>query len=191
MAQTLSQRSWEWIKNRGEFGSKDLSRDMDITLKQAQMIISHLTTLGAITSLRRGYNGAVYARVEGVEPHLPGKNATSPRKVCIRQRVWQAMRFYQTFTIADIMAAAECSKSSVERYISDLRRYKYVTAVRRQNVRTSMAKRRGHQNRYLLLVNTGHKYPVMSAKGLRDQNRNELVPLPAEKIEKEIEKCTG
>ncbi|WP_299072794.1 hypothetical protein [uncultured Paraglaciecola sp.] len=181
MTKTLSQRSWEWIKTRPEFLSKELASAMDVNLHQAQMVISHLKDLGAIKSSHRGYKGTVYLAVEGATPHLPGKNPTSPRKKCIRQKIWNAIRFLNKFTIPEIMAAADCSKANVESYLTHLRRYGYVATVRKQNVKLSMAKRRGHLNQYLLINNTGHKYPVVSAKGMRDQNQNILIPLNATK----------
>lgn len=176
MSQTLSQSSWKWIKKRPEFRSKELATAMEITLHQAQMVISHLQKLNAITTSHRGYNGAVYIPVPDAKPHLPGKNPTSARKKCLRQKIWSAVRYLQKFTIADVQAAADCSKASVERYLSDLRKHGYVVTVKGQNVKAPMSSRRGHRNQYLLINNTGHKYPVMGANGMRDQNRNKLVP---------------
>lgn len=177
MSQTLSQRSWEWIKTKPEFLAKELAKEMDISLHQSQMVISHLKDLGAIESSHRGYNGTVYLAVEGITPHLPGKNTTSPRKKCIRQKIWNAIRYLNKFTIPEVMAAADCSKANVESYLMHLRRYGYVATVRKQNVKLPMSKRKGHCNQYLLINNTGHKYPVVSAKGIRDQNQNKLIPL--------------
>lgn len=177
MTQTLSQRSWAWIKTQKKFGSKDLASEMDVTLNQAQMVIDHLKNLGAIESSHRGFKGAVYLCIDNAEPHLPGKNSTSPRPTSVRQRMWQAIRYLNKFTVEDVISTAECSRSSAEKFISDLRKYQYIAVVRKINVRAPMSKRTGQLNQYLLVNNTGHKYPVLGPKGMRDQNKDKLVPL--------------
>lgn len=175
MTETLSQRSWAWIKTQQSFGSRDLASEMDVTLYQAQMVIDHLRNLGAVLSSHRGYNGAVYQPVENCEPHLPGKNSTSPQPSSVRQRMWQTIRFLHTFTIEDVMTSAECSRSSAEKFISDLRKYEYIAITRKINVRAPMTKRTGRRNKYLLINNTGRKYPVLGPNGMRDQNLNKIM----------------
>jgi hypothetical protein len=186
---TLSQRSWEWIKQQQDFGSSELAAHMEVSLKSAQMVISHLQDLQAITTISVGVKPVVYQAVEDVTPHLPGKNQTAERPKSIRQKLWQAMRFLGDFTVADLQAHAECSRSSVERYLSDLVRYEYVFITRPQRRKASMAQRKGFSVRYRLLKNTGHKYPVIRPTGLYDQNLKKLVEQPkrpATKPQKEL-----
>lgn len=178
MRETLSQRSWEWIKKQPDFHSHELAKEMDVSLHQAQMVIDHLKTLGAVETINSKAKPVVYAKVARAKPHLPGKNPTSPQPNSIRQRIWQAMRFLEVFTIPEVMGLAECSKSSVERYLTDLCRYEYVVKVGSFNKRAPMAKRRGWHNRYRLFNNTGHKYPVARKEGLFDQNLKRLIERP-------------
>ncbi|MGQ8367105.1 hypothetical protein [Glaciecola sp. 1036] len=180
MKRTLSQRSWEWIKHQHTFSSKELASEMDVSLAQAQNAIYHLKTLGAVRSMHRGYKGTVYSKIENAKPFLPGKNATSPRGVCVRQRIWQTIRYLTKFTVNEVIASAECSRASVEKFISDLQKYNYVVSVRQVKVTDPMRKRTGNGHTYLLINNTGRKYPVMSEKGMRDQNLDRLMPLATE-----------
>ena len=179
MSQTLSQRSWEWIKEQPDFHSNELAKEMEVSLYQAQMVIDHLKQLGAVTTVNRKANPVVYAKVARAKPHLPGKNTTSPQPGSKRQKIWQAMRYLEVFTIPEIVALAECSRSSVERYLTDLCRYQYVVKLSGFNKRASMAKRRGWHNRYRLLSNTGHMYPIARKAGLYDQNLKKLVAATA------------
>lgn len=178
MRETLSQRSWEWIKEQPDFHSYELAKEMEISLHQAQMVISHLKERGAVKTINRNSNPVVYAKVSRAKPHLPGKNLTSPQPKSIRQRIWQIMRFLEVFTIPEVMALAECSKSSVERYLTDLCRFGYVAKISSFNKRAPMAKRRGWHNRYRLLENTGCKYPIARPEGLYDQNLKRLIERP-------------
>ena len=179
MSQTLSQRSWEWIKEQPDFHSNELAKEMEVSLYQAQMVIDHLKQLGAVTTVNRKANPVVYAKVARAKPHLPGKNTTSPQPGSKRQKIWQAMRYLEVFTIPEIVALAECSRSSVERYLTDLCRYQYVVKLSGFNKHASMAKRRGWHNRYRLLSNTGHMYPIARQAGLYDQNLKKLVAATA------------
>jgi Mn-dependent DtxR family transcriptional regulator len=173
---TLSQKSWQWIKERKGFQSHELANAMNVSLRKAQNAIEHLKKVGAIETSHRAFKGTLYVPIENAAPFLPGKNTISPQPKSIRQRMWNAMRYLTKFTIADIQAASDCSKSSVEKYLSDLRKYGYVATVKKQNVKSPMSLRTGNFNRYLLINNTGHKYPVMGVKGMRDQNLNKLMP---------------
>lgn len=181
---TLSQRAWEWIKQQPDFGSAELAEHMDVSLKSAQMVIAHLQDLKAITTISTGVKPVVYQAVKDAAPHLPGKNQTAERPKSIRQKLWQAMRFLTDFTVADLQANAECSRSSAERFLSDLVRYEYVFITRPQRRNASMAQRKGFAVRYRLLKNTGHKYPVIRPTGLYDQNLKQLVPMPAKRTAK-------
>ena len=175
MSQTLSQRSWEWIKEQPDFHSTELAKEMEVSLHQAQMVIDHLKQLGAVITVNRRANPVVYAKVARAKPHLPGKNTTSPQPRSKRQKIWQAMRYLEVFTIPEIMALAQCSKSSVERYLTDLCRFQYVVKISSFNKRAPMARRRGWHNRYRLLSNTGHMYPIARQDGLFDQNLKKMV----------------
>lgn len=176
--QTLSQRAWEWIEQQQDFGSAELAAHMEVSLKSAQMVISHLQDLKAIATISTGVKPVVYQAVAGAKPHLPGKNQTAERPKSIRQKLWQAMRFLGDFTVADLQANAECSRASAERFLSDLVRYEYVFITRPQRRNARMAQRKGFSVRYRLLKNTGHKYPVIRPTGLYDQNLKKLVEKP-------------
>lgn len=183
MQKTLSQRSWEWIKRQPDFQSKELAKEMEVSLHEAQMVIDHLKKRGAVQTINNRRKPVVYAKVARAKPHLPGKNPTSPQPNSIRQKIWQAMRFLEVFTIPEIVALADCKKSNVERFLTDLCRYQYVARISTFNKRSPMAKRKGWHNRYRLLENTGRKYPVVRSTGLFDQNLQQLVPKPKSKEE--------
>lgn len=178
--QTLSQRSWEWIKSQPNFHSNELAKIMDIELHSAQMVIDHLKKLGCVITTNSNAKPVVYAAVKHAAPHLPGKNKVSPQPNSIRQKIWQAIRWTERFTIDEIASLAECSRNSVERYVSDLRKYGYVARLTKPSVKVSNAKRKGVNAVYRLIKNTGPKYPVIGQKCStpRDQNTGEkLVPL--------------
>lgn len=187
MKKTLSQRSWEWIKEQSVFTSKQLAAAMDVELRQAQGSIDHLIRKGGVVSGGWGKSGAKYSPIPGATPHLPGKNTTSARNVCIRQKIWQAMRFHQNFTIDDIVASVECARSNVNVFVAQLCRYEYVKKTRGISMRQPMSNRRGASAKYLLLKNTGHRYPVIWAGHLRDQNTGKIIPDPTKQQEADHE----
>jgi hypothetical protein len=175
---TLSQRAWEWIRQQPDFTSGDLAQNMDVSLYSAQMIISHLQDKAALKRTNTGVNPAVYQAVKDFEPHLPGKNTTAPRPSCMRQKVWQAMRFLNDFTVGDLMATAECTRSTAERFICDLVRFEYVFISKPQQKKARMSERKGSEVRYRMLKNTGRLYPIIRPDGLYDQNTKKLIVRP-------------
>ncbi|WP_102798758.1 hypothetical protein [Bowmanella denitrificans] len=174
---TTSQTSWEWIQTQPSFHATDLVHALNITLHQAQMAIDYLKSLGAVETVNATFNPVLYSRVKGVKPILPGKNRTSPKPKSARQRIWQAMRFLRKFTVDDLTGSAEATRASVEKYLSDLICYGYVVISQPQRRRASMAVRTGSKVVYMLLENTGYKYPIIRPNGLWDQNRKQLVEL--------------
>lgn len=185
--QTLSQRAWEWIKTKPDFGSAELAQHMDVSLKSAQMVIGHLQEQKAIETISQGVKPVVYRAKAGVNPHLPGKNQTAFRPKSQRQRIWQAMRFLGEFTVSDIEATAESTRSSIERFISDLVRFEYVVIKRGLKLNAPMSERTGSQVRYRLLQNTGHKYPIARGQELYDQNLKATVKKPVRLSNKQKE----
>lgn len=175
---TLSQRAWEWIRQQPDFTSDALAQNMDVSLYSAQIIISHLQDRMALNRTNLGVNPAVYQAVKGFTPHLPGKNTTAPRPGCMRQKVWQAMRFLNDFTVGDLMATAECTRSTAERFICDLVRFEYVFISKPQQRNARMSERKGSEVRYRMLKNTGRVYPIIRPDGLYDQNTKQLIVRP-------------
>ena len=69
MSQTLSQRSWEWIKEQPDFHSNELAKEMEVSLYQAQMVIDHLKQLGAVTTVNRKQTRSFTQRLH-VQSHI-------------------------------------------------------------------------------------------------------------------------
>ena len=99
---TLSQRAWEWIEKQPNFGSAELAKHMDVSLKSAQMVIAHLQDLKAIETISTGVKPVVYQAVKDAKPHLPGKNKTAERPKSIRQKLWQAITLSKTVPSASV-----------------------------------------------------------------------------------------
>ncbi len=176
MRETLSQRSWEWIKKQSDFHSTDLAKAMEVTMPKIKTVMDEFIRNGYVVAVNTNAKPYVY-EVTGIEPSFTRTrpNPHSPENA--RQRIWQAMRFYGTnFTVQEIQAAAMTSRSNVTRYISDLVRYRYIARTRNQ---WGVKKQRyARECKYLLVENTGHKYPVIKKTGLWDQNLKQFVPLP-------------
>lgn len=176
MQKSLSQQCWEWIADQPDFHSTDLARAMDVPMKKIKSVMDEF--------IRRGYveaaNTAAKPYVYKVTPTKPSFRKTRPNphpKTNARQRIWQAMRFMNgQFTVEQIQAAASTSRSNVNRFISDLIKYEYVAKVRGQWGLSGQ--QRARECRYLLVENTGWKYPVVKKNGLWDQNKKILVPRP-------------
>ncbi|WP_416305178.1 hypothetical protein [Neptunicella sp. SCSIO 80796] len=167
MSLTLSQRSWEWIKAQQDFHSTELAKQMDLSMKEVKRVIDHLTKKGAIKTINTNHKPHVYAAVRGVDFDFK-RNVSG--KQCQRQLIWQAMRWHGKFKIDEVVASSECTRASVLRYVNALVKYGYVKVMRPQ---WSPVKKQTSPKQviYRLLLNTGHKYPVIRKNSLYDQNR--------------------
>lgn len=177
MSKALSQLAWEWIKEQPEFTSKTLAAHMDVSLYVAQMLIATLQEKKAVITTHGSLHPAIYAAAPGAKPEWKGKARFIYRPKSARQKIWQAMRFLHRFTCSDVVATSETTKASVEKFLSDLVKAGYVKIVNPQKRKASMAERRQHQVQYLLIKNTGYKYPVVRKAEVLDQNLGSTMPL--------------
>lgn len=178
MEAALSKRSWQWIQTQSVFCSHQLANALDVQLKSAQMIIDHLKKSGAVTTINSHTIPIVYTAIKGAQPHLIQKNKTSQQSAPTRQRIWQAMRYLNKFTVSELMMLSETSELSVRKFITALKKYKYVAIAAKSDLHRQININQRTGARYVLLKNTGRKYPVIGSKGLRDQNLNQRVPVP-------------
>jgi hypothetical protein len=90
-------------------------------------------------------------------------------KATARERAWLSMRIMREFSMADIQATAEISRSNLDKYLSLLARYGYV-----QKVGWVNRGKRGGYEKLLLVRDTGPKSPlVLRDTGMRDLNTGE------------------
>lgn len=173
MSQTLSQRSWEWIKKQPDFHSTDLARAMNVTVPKIKTVMDEFVRNEYVKAVNKAAKPYVY-EATGKEPSFSRNRPNPHPQRNARQRIWQAIRFLNNhFTVEEVQAAANTSRQNVTRFISDLVKYRYVVKTRSQ---WSNAKGRGNGVcKYLLIENTGHKYPVIKKSGLWDQNLKRLV----------------
>jgi predicted transcriptional regulator len=187
MTKTLSQRSWEWIKEQPDFHTTELAAVLEVPRKKVKLVLDEFIRKGHVIAINKSAKPYVYKGVAENEPNFSRDSGNSHSPVNARQKIWQAMRYLNTFTVEEVMAASEQTRSNVTRFISALTQYGYVIKTRKQRVdRTN--KRPSTPNRYLLLNNTGRLYPIVRANTLWDQNRKLE---HAKQVRKESSKCTG
>jgi biotin operon repressor len=187
MSKTLSQRSWEWIKEQPDFHSTELARALDVPRKKVKTVMDEFIKKGCVVATNTNAKPYIYKGVAENEPNFSRNSGNSHPPANARQKIWQAMRFLNSFTVEEIMAATDETRSNVTRYISALTQYGYVVKTRKQRVDRTH-KRPSTPNRYLLIQSTGRLYPVVRANSLWDQNRKTEHAKP---VRKESRKCTG
>ena len=180
MSKTLSQRSWEWIKEQPDFHSTELARALDVPRKKVKSVMDEFIKKGCVVAINTSAKPYVYKGVAENEPNFSRNSGNSHPPTNARQKIWQAIRFLNSFSVDEVMAASEQTRSNVNRYISSLVQYGYVVKTRKQRVDSSH-KRPSTPNRYLLVNSTGRLYPIVRAQGLWDQNRKVLIPPPQRK----------
>lgn len=176
MSQTLSQRSWEWIKKQPDFHSTDLARAMKVTMPKIKTVMDEFVRNEYVKAVNKSAKPYVY-EATGKEPSFSRNRPNPHPQANARQRIWQAIRFFNSqFTVEEVQAAANTNRQNVTRFLSDLVKYGYVAKTRNQ---WCTSKQRGPRVcKYLLIENTGYKYPVIKKSGLWDQNLKHLVNRP-------------
>ena len=176
MQKTLSQRSWEWIKNQPDFHSTELAKAMNVPRTKIKTVMDEFVRKGHVEAANTAAKPYVYRATEK-EPSFERSRPNPHPERNARQKIWQAMRFLSSqFTVEEVQAATGTSRSNVTRFISDLIKYRYVAKTRGQWGKAKQ--RHARECKYLLLENTGHKYPVIKKTGLWDQNLRKLIPKP-------------
>lgn len=166
MQHSLHKNCWAWVRQQSEFTLAQLADHLTVDSKTARELLLHLISEGRVKYHRQGYL-AKYYKVD---------NAKVTRSQ-VRQRIWQAIRFTTSFTIDDIVATTDASRSTVERYVSKLKKQGYVSVTTQINKsKTSPKQRLGKGNRYLLIKNTGHKAPNVVKGVLVDVNTKQVSP---------------
>lgn len=184
MAKSLSQRCWEWIENQPDFQVKDLVIEMEQPTETIRSIVDELVKKGAVQSRKTSNLARLYTKTGANQPCFSrARNNPHPENNS-RQRIWSAMKFFKTFTIEEVVATTKVSKSNVNRYISELCKYGYVARTRKQRSGGSSQKHFG-KCKYLLVKDTGRKYPVIRKTGLWDQNKKLIVLDPRRKESKQ------
>ena len=173
MRETLSQRSWEWIKKQPDFHSTDLARAMKVPMPKIKTVMDEFVRNKYVKAVNKSAKPYVH-EATGKEPSFNRSRPNPHPKANARQRIWQAIRFLNSqFTVEEVQAAASTSRQNVTRFISDLVKYRYV--VKTRNQRSKGLQTGPRVCKYLLIENTGHKYPVIKKSGLWDQNLKQLV----------------
>ncbi|GAB5379001.1 MAG: hypothetical protein Alis3KO_00640 [Aliiglaciecola sp.] len=183
VVKSLSQRCWEWIEQQPDFQVKDLVVEMEQPTKTIRSIVDEFVRKGAVKGRKTARLASLYERTGENPPSFSRERKNPHSENNSRQRIWSAIKFYRTFTIDDVVSTTSVSRGSVNRYISELCKYGYVARTRKQ--RGGNKSQRGFTKcKYLLLEDTGRKYPVIRKTGLWDQNKQLLVPNPSRKESK-------
>ena len=118
-------------------------------------------------------------------PGMPGMHHRQPRVGNARQRLWNAMRIYKLFTIAELAPVADASPANVQKYLRALAQAGYL--------RLERAKRNGAVSGHAvwrLVRNSGPRCPIARSdgSGVYDPNTDQLYPYQAARLE---EDCDG
>jgi len=106
-------------------------------------------------------------------PRTPGSLTRHHAVVDARQRLWNAMRIYKLFTVAEIAPVADASLANAKKYLRALARAGYL--------RLERPKRNGCVNGHAiwrLLRNSGPRrpHPLRDLTGVYDPNSDQLYP---------------
>jgi hypothetical protein len=170
MLKTLSQRSWEWIIKQPDFHTTELAVVLDVPRIKIKRVLDVFIRKGCVVAVNTNAKPYVYQAVAENEPNFSRDSGNSHPPANARQKIWQAMRFLNSFTVDEVMAASDQTRSNVNRFISALTQFGYVVKTRKQNPDRTH-KRPSTPNRYLLVNNTGRLYPIVRKNDLWDQNR--------------------
>lgn len=180
MTKTLSQRSWEWIEEQPDFHTTELAAVLEVPRKKIKLVMDEFIRKGCVVAINTNAKPYVYKGVIERKPNFSRDSGNTHPPGNGRQKIWQAMRFLNSFTVDEVVAASEQNRSNVNRYISALVEYGYVVKTRKQRVDRTQ-KRPSTPCKYLLVENTGRLYPIMSADSLWDQNRKTEIAKPLRK----------
>jgi DNA-binding MarR family transcriptional regulator len=169
MPTSLSQRAWKWIEQRPDFMPNELARELEISPKETRRIIDHLVRRHYLRARNTTTKPYVYEKIEGVEANFSRNRPNPHPSTNSRQRIWQALRWGagNRTTVADLVGSTNVAASNVNRYLSSLTKYGYVSRVR--------AAKGGQPAIYRLIKQTGHQYPQITNRGLYDPNTKQLV----------------
>lgn len=177
MPKSLSQQCWEWISEQPDFHSTDLARAVCQPMPKIKSVMDEFLRKGYVEAANTAAKPYVYRKSEEATPKFSRGRPNSHNPRNSRQRIWQAIRFLgKRFTIEEVQAAANTSRSNVTRYLSDLVNYQYVIKVRGQW--GPAPQKHARECMYLLVENTGRLYPVVRKTGLWDQNLKRLINKP-------------
>ncbi len=108
----------------------------------------------------------------------PGQTKLKPMHAGqARHRIWQSMRILRRFTLADLIASAESTRTNTQKYVQQLRAKGYVRVIQ--------ARRSGFPGEdavYQLVRNTGPLPPRIGKQGLHDPNIEPTTPEPGDRL---------
>lgn len=180
MDKTLCQRAWEWTATKPVFTPNELATYMDVSLETAKEVVRYLRMKGLIATVDNKIRPCLYAGVPGAKLDFTRKVKERGNSSSYKQRMWQAMRFLNRFTMDDVQATSEVPRASVKKFTSELVRAGYVKILTPYRRNISQEERLRQNVQYLLVRNSGRRYPVInSEKGeVFDQNENATYKMP-------------
>jgi len=180
MDKALCQRSWEWTATKPVFTPNELANDMDVTLETAKEVVRYLRMKGVIKTVDNKIRPCLYAAVQGSKLDFNRKVKERGDSNSYKQRMWQAMRFLNRFTMDDVQATAEAPRASVKKFITHLVKAGYVRILTPYRRNLSQDERLKQNVQYLLIRNSGRRYPVINCeKGeVYDQNEDATYKMP-------------
>lgn len=157
-----------------------------LTRRQIAMAAGKLISRGFLERIEAGcYQltaGGLAARESGL-PLTSGPNGprTAPqpwRKDTFRARLWRVMRMKKVFTVPMLLELASRGEHDTaqgcHRYLSVLRRCGYVIRMPGRVPGTAITS--NGFAKYMLVKDTGHKWPLVRKHGVYDQNLREVAP---------------
>ncbi len=147
--------------------------------RQVNSSLCKLVTHGLVERMEKGCYQLTKKGFEAlVSDNFYAEHNTAPRPCYkarprnARDRIWQAMRILQKFTMADLAIRAETTCNNVSKYLRPLEKAGYISFLRKAG--DDKATSNG-VNVYLLMRNTGEKRPLYKARfnWVIDQNTGE------------------
>ncbi len=147
--------------------------------RQINSSLCRLVTHGLVERVEKGCYQLTAKGFEALEKdNFYEEHNTAPRPYYkarprnARDRIWQAMRILQKFTMADLAIRAETTCSNVSKYLRPLEKAGYISFLRKAG---DDAPTSNGVNVYRLIRDTGEKRPLYKARfnWVIDQNTGE------------------
>ncbi|RIK92458.1 MAG: hypothetical protein DCC73_11790 [Proteobacteria bacterium] len=158
----------------------------ELTRRQIAKAAGKLISRGLLERIEAGCYQLTPAGIAARESGMPltsGPNRRRPgpqpwRKETFRARMWRVMRMKKVFTVPMLLELASRGPNDTaqgcHRYLSVLRRAGYVMRLPGRAPGTAITS--NGFAKYMLVKDTGHKWPLVRKHGVYDQNLREVAP---------------
>lgn len=175
--ETKANQAWRWCCQQKQFTTPQMRDALEMSARWSHHIMRRWVKIGVIEQVGDTYP-ATY-RVMDMERNPATGSGNYPRKrtwrKTQRQKMWNAMKISQAFTLADLVMTSDVMSCNACAYVNRLVSSGYVKIT---GYLPRSDGQSGHDKpRYLLIRDTGRFAPMVRRDGVWDQNEQKLYPL--------------